>query len=146
MRKTVPPTAPCGARRPGWEHGPAIGINRIPCVHVAGHTGEHANAFGQTWPAVPSSGPTGLSSDTRRLLGMLADRLDGYRPDAEMLAVTRLAQAIVLAEQLHGPTEAAYAAEKAFLAAAPRVRRGQTRGGYARLLRLLADGSKGAGQ
>lgn len=32
---------------------------------------------------------------------------------------TRLAQALVFAEQLHGPTEAAYAAEQNLLAAAP---------------------------
>ena len=40
----------CGARRPGWENGPAIGIHRIPCVLSPDHQGDHANAFGQQWP------------------------------------------------------------------------------------------------
>ncbi|MEU1892754.1 hypothetical protein [Streptomyces pristinaespiralis] len=40
----------CGARRPGWENGPEIGIHRIPCVLEAGHPGDHRNAFGQPWP------------------------------------------------------------------------------------------------
>lgn len=44
-------TETCGARRPGWENGPAIGRNRIPCVLPADHAeGEHRNAFGDTWP------------------------------------------------------------------------------------------------
>ncbi|MGW5215136.1 hypothetical protein ACWEQO_29090 [Streptomyces sp. NPDC004051] len=50
MHNNVPSAALCGARRPGWEHGPAIGIHRIPCVLERGHVGEHANAFGQAWP------------------------------------------------------------------------------------------------
>lgn len=40
----------CGARRPGWEHGPAIGIHRIPCVLPAhGPDVMHRNAFGLGW-------------------------------------------------------------------------------------------------
>lgn len=45
-----PKPATCGARRPGWTTGPAIGANRLPCVLDANHTGDHRNAFGQTWP------------------------------------------------------------------------------------------------
>lgn len=39
----------CGARRPGWEHGPAWGRKRLPCILEDGHGGQHANAFGDTW-------------------------------------------------------------------------------------------------
>jgi hypothetical protein len=81
-----------------------------------------------------------LSADTITLLGMLADKISARRPTAAMREETRLAQALVMAEQLHGPTEAAFAAEQDLLAAAPRVRDGQTRGEYAALLRLVANG------
>ncbi|MFE5852548.1 hypothetical protein ACFQ61_04915 [Streptomyces sp. NPDC056500] len=84
--------------------------------------------------------PLALTEDTRTLLGRLADKLDAYRPTAVMLPETRLAQALVFAEQLHGPTERAFAAEENLLAAAPPVRDGQTRGEYASLLRLIAQG------
>lgn len=46
----TPPRAPCGARKPGWELGPAIGSHRIPCVLAAGHDGDHRDGLGQTWP------------------------------------------------------------------------------------------------
>lgn len=84
--------------------------------------------------------PLVLSDDTRTLLGLLADKLDNYRPNAEMFEATRLAQALVFAEKLHGPTEKAYTAEQDLLAAAPPVRTHQTRGEYAALLRLIAQG------
>ncbi|MFG2670512.1 hypothetical protein [Streptomyces sp. NPDC048445] len=84
--------------------------------------------------------PLVLSDDTITLLGQLADTLDAKRPHAEMLEPIRLARALVLAEQLHGPTEAAFAAEQDLLAAAPPVRHSQTRGEYAALLRLIAQG------
>ncbi|MFJ2182962.1 hypothetical protein ACIOJG_20310 [Streptomyces anulatus] len=84
--------------------------------------------------------PLALSDDTVLLLGHFADTLDTQRPDAEMREEIRLARALVLAEQLHGPTEKAFAAEQDLLAAAPRVRHGQTRGEYAALLRLIAQG------
>ncbi|WP_326593844.1 hypothetical protein [Streptomyces brevispora] len=84
--------------------------------------------------------PLVLSDDTITLLGQLADTLDAKRPHAEMLEPIRLARALVLAEQLHGPTEAAFAAEQDVLAAAPPVRPGTTRGEYAALLRLIAQG------
>lgn len=41
----------CGARRPGWEDGPAIGRHRIPCVRVAGHDGPHRDGLTATWDA-----------------------------------------------------------------------------------------------
>ncbi|WP_406225335.1 hypothetical protein [Streptomyces anulatus] len=84
--------------------------------------------------------PLVLSDDTVLLLGRFADALDTQRPDAEMRDEIRLARALVLAEQLHGPTEKAFAAEQDLLAAAPRVRHGQTRAEYAALLRLVACG------
>ncbi|MFJ7523925.1 hypothetical protein ACIQ1S_03270 [Streptomyces griseus] len=84
--------------------------------------------------------PLALSDDTVLLLGQFADTLDRQRPDAEMREEIRLARALVFAEQLHGPTEKAFAAEQDLLAAAPRVRHGQTRGEYAALLRLVARG------
>ncbi|WP_228995083.1 hypothetical protein [Streptomyces sp. DH8] len=86
------------------------------------------------------SAPAVLSDDTVFLLGQLADKLDGFRPTAIMREETRLAQALVFAEHLHGPTEAAFAAEQDLLAATPRVRPDQTRGKYAALLRLIAQG------
>ncbi|MGW3437076.1 hypothetical protein ACWDB3_07830 [Streptomyces bacillaris] len=84
--------------------------------------------------------PLVLSDDTILLLGRFADTLDAQRPDAEMREEIRLARALVLAEQLHGPTEAAFAAEQDLLAAAPHVRPEQTRAEYATLLRLIAQG------
>ncbi|MEU0369089.1 hypothetical protein ABZ070_02295 [Streptomyces sp. NPDC006283] len=81
-----------------------------------------------------------LTADTIRLLGMLADKVSTARPNAEMREETRLAQALVMAERLHGPTEAAFAAEQDLLAAAPPVRPGTSRGEYAALLRLIANG------
>lgn len=63
--------------------------------------------------------PLVLSDDTVLLLGRFADALDTQRPDAEMRDEIRLARALVLAEQLHGPTEKAFAAEQDLLAAAP---------------------------
>lgn len=81
-----------------------------------------------------------LSDDTITLLGQLADKLGAHRPNHVMLEATRLAQALVFAERLHGPTEAAFAAEQDLLAAAPPVRAEQTRGEYAALLRLIANG------
>ncbi|MFG2670833.1 hypothetical protein [Streptomyces sp. NPDC048445] len=85
--------------------------------------------------------PLVLSDDTITLLGRLADTLDARRPTAEMLEPIRLARALVLAEQLHpNNPEAAFDAEQDLLAAAPHVRPGQTRGEYAALLRLLAQG------
>ncbi|MDJ0461578.1 hypothetical protein [Streptomyces sp. H27-C3] len=81
-----------------------------------------------------------LSDDTRTLLGLLADKLDSHRPTAVMHNATRLALALVFAEQLHGPSEKAFTAEQDLLAAAPPVRPEQTRGEYATLLRLLAQG------
>jgi hypothetical protein len=81
-----------------------------------------------------------LTPDTVQLLGMLADKVATTRPTAVMREETRLAQALVMAERLHGPTEAAFAAEQLLLAAAPPVREGQTRGEYAALLRLIANG------
>lgn len=87
----------------------------------------------------PAHRPPALSADTVTLLGQLADKLDGHRPTAAMRVETLRAQALVFAERLHGPTEAAYAAEHDLLAAAPAVN-GQTRGEYAALLRRLAGG------
>lgn len=84
--------------------------------------------------------PLVLSDDTITLLGRLADTLQTQRPAAPMSEAIRLARALVLAEQLHGPTEAAFIAEQDLLAAAPTVRDGQTRGEYAALLRLIAQG------
>ncbi|MFI6860171.1 hypothetical protein ACIBKZ_09695 [Streptomyces sp. NPDC050421] len=47
---TLSAPAMCGARRPGWTTGPAIGTNRLPCILDPDHTGDHRNAFGQMWP------------------------------------------------------------------------------------------------
>ncbi|MFE5544583.1 hypothetical protein ACFQ71_12275 [Streptomyces sp. NPDC056534] len=81
-----------------------------------------------------------LSDGTRALLMQLADTLDRVQPNAAMSEAIRLARPLVLAERLHGPTEAAFAAEQDLLAAMPPVRDGQTRGEYAALLRLIAQG------
>lgn len=41
----------CGARRPGWDQGPAIGRHRIPCVRAShDDDGDHRNGLGETWP------------------------------------------------------------------------------------------------
>ncbi|MFD4320133.1 hypothetical protein [Streptomyces sp. NPDC058548] len=82
-----------------------------------------------------------LSDDTRTLLAQLADDLERLHPSAAMAEGIRLARPLVLAERLHGPTEAAFAAEQDLLAAMPPVRDRQTRGEYAALLRLIAEGA-----
>ncbi|MFG2596690.1 DUF6907 domain-containing protein [Streptomyces sp. NPDC048462] len=82
-----------------------------------------------------------ISEETRTLLGEFADTLDARRPTAPMLEPIRLARALVLSEVLHGVGEKAFAAEQDLLAAAPHVRPGQTRGEYAALLRLIAQGA-----
>ncbi|MFJ4867792.1 hypothetical protein [Streptomyces sp. NPDC088757] len=128
MSKTVPPTALCGARRPGWETGPAIGINRIPCVQDAGHDGDHVNAFGQSWPHTPKLATALLT---------LADKLATLRPSAAITERLVLAQALVIAVQLLGPGDAAEDAERDLLALLPAVT-GQTRGQYAEELRDAA--------
>jgi hypothetical protein len=56
MRNNVQPAAQpqrtaCGARRPGWDQGPAIGRHRIPCVLDVGHDDDHRDAFGKSWTA-----------------------------------------------------------------------------------------------
>ncbi|MFE2559874.1 hypothetical protein ACFXGT_28390 [Streptomyces sp. NPDC059352] len=81
-----------------------------------------------------------LSDGTRTLLMQLADTLDRVQPSAAMNEAIRLARPLVLAERLHGPTEAAFAAEQDLLAVMPLVRDGQTRGEYATQLRLIAQG------
>ncbi|MEV4936323.1 hypothetical protein [Streptomyces zaomyceticus] len=82
-----------------------------------------------------------LADGTRTLLKQLADTLDRVQPNAAMSEAIRLARPLVLAERLHGPTEAAFAAEQDLLAAMPPVRDEQTRGEYAALLRLIAEGA-----
>ncbi|MFD5105700.1 hypothetical protein [Streptomyces cinereoruber] len=72
------------------------------------------------------------------LLG-LADRLDTIRPTAAVTERLVLAQALVIAERLHGSTEAAEDAERDILALLPAVT-GQTRGQYAEELRNAARG------
>lgn len=130
MSKTVPSVALCGARRPGWERGPAIGINRIPCVLPDGHDGDHSNALDQTWPAHPG---------VPELLLGLADRLDTTHPTKAVSERLVLAQTLVIAEELHGPTPDAEDAERAILDLLPKVT-GQTRGEYATQLRLTVVG------
>jgi hypothetical protein len=99
---------------------------------------DHQNS---SLPTLAPDGQTAvLSATTIQLLGMLADKVDGERPNAAMHNGTRLAQSLVMAEQLLGVTEAAFDAEQDLLAAAPPVRDGQTRGEYAALLRLIASG------
>lgn len=53
MSTTVSPAGLCGARRPGWETGPTIGANRIPCVLSAEHEGEYA---AQLWAVAEAAG------------------------------------------------------------------------------------------
>nr|WTB31094.1 hypothetical protein OG781_17835 [Streptomyces sp. NBC_00830] len=48
VKPSAAPSA-CGARRPGWDQGPAIGSHRIPCTLPAGHEGEHRDGLGNTW-------------------------------------------------------------------------------------------------
>ncbi|MGW9460060.1 hypothetical protein ACWG5N_29340 [Streptomyces globisporus] len=76
MSATVPTqTKPvCGARRPGWDQGPAVGINRIPCVLADGHEGEHRNAFHQTWADAPTA-PT-----YEEIANLVADRITTDMP------------------------------------------------------------------
>ncbi|WP_327162841.1 hypothetical protein [Streptomyces zaomyceticus] len=96
-----------------------------------------ADHFTGTPSPVP---PAQMTEETRRLLVQVADTLEQVAPSKEMNEGIRLARPLVVAEQLHGPTYAAYVAEQDLLAAMPLVRDGQTRGEYAALLRLIAEG------
>ena len=81
----------CGARRPGWSNGPAIGRRRLPCTREVGHEGEHANALRDTWvDTAPSENPHSdanrdAASPTRGRTpgcGNVAQvRLEAYRPE-----------------------------------------------------------------
>ncbi|MGW3392779.1 hypothetical protein [Streptomyces hydrogenans] len=73
------------------------------------------------------------------LLG-IADKLDRKHPTKPVTQPLVLAQALVVAEELHGPTEAAEDAERAILPLLPAVT-GQTRGEYSTQLRLAAVGA-----
>ncbi|MBP2583010.1 hypothetical protein J3A78_003488 [Streptomyces sp. PvR006] len=84
--------------------------------------------------------PEQLTEETRQLLVQVADDLDRVAPGAAMNSGIRLARPLVLAERLHGATVAAHLAEQDLLAAMPLVRDEQTRGEYAALLRLIAEG------
>ncbi|MFI8425123.1 hypothetical protein [Streptomyces sp. NPDC085460] len=72
------------------------------------------------------------------LLG-IADKLDAKHPTKPVTQALVLAQALVAAEEVHGPTETAETAERAILPLLPAVT-GQTRGEYAVQLRLAAQG------
>ncbi|MGW3374068.1 hypothetical protein [Streptomyces hydrogenans] len=72
------------------------------------------------------------------LLG-IADKLDAKHPTKPVTQPLVLAQALVVAEELHGPTKAAEDAERGVLPLLPVVT-GQTRGEYAVQLRLAAQG------
>lgn len=76
---------------------------------------------------------------TRELLVGLADKLDAKHPTKAVSENLVLAQAFVIAEELHGPTPEAEDAEHAILALLPAVT-GQTRGEYSTQLRLVAVG------
>jgi hypothetical protein len=84
--------------------------------------------------------PALSSIAARELLLGLADRIDQRRTNAAMTEALCLAQALVVAERLYGPTEAAEAAEQELLTLLPPIRQGTARGEYAALLRLLAQG------
>lgn len=76
---------------------------------------------------------------TPELLLGIADRLDHKHPTKPVTQALVLAQALVVAEELHGPTETAEDVERAALPLLPAVA-GQTRGEYAVQLRLVAQG------
>ncbi|MFK0225880.1 hypothetical protein ACIQUL_08940 [Streptomyces sp. NPDC090303] len=73
------------------------------------------------------------------LLG-IADKLDAKHSTKAVSERLVLAQALVVAEELHGPTAEAEAAEEAALPLLPAVT-GQTRGEYSTQLRLAAVGA-----
>lgn len=79
------------------------------------------------------------ATTARDLLIGLADKLDAKHPTKAVSERLVLAQALVIAEELHGPTEAAEDAERAILNLLPAVT-GQTRGEYSTQLRLVAVG------
>ncbi|WP_329315410.1 hypothetical protein [Streptomyces sp. NBC_01262] len=72
----------CGARRPGWEYGPAIGRHRLPCVRESheGELGDHVNALGETWP--PACQDCGIASGP--LEGLTVAELDGTVRDGHL--------------------------------------------------------------
>ncbi|MEK9524633.1 hypothetical protein MIU24_35520 [Streptomyces venezuelae] len=97
-----------------------------------------ADHFTGTPSPVP---PAQMTEETRSLLVQVADTLERVAPDEAMNEGIRLARPLVVAERLHGKdTWAAYVAEQDLLAAMPLVRDRQTRGEYAALLRLNAEG------
>lgn len=46
-REDTPDT--CGARRPGYTHGPAWGRRKLPCVLPTDHDGPHHSAYRDQW-------------------------------------------------------------------------------------------------
>ncbi|MDW6062924.1 hypothetical protein SAZ11_39095 [Streptomyces sp. FXJ1.4098] len=80
----------CGARKPGWENGPAIGRHRIPCVRLKGHQDAHRDALGQEWAATTES-PAVV---TARAALAKADPLDFTDTHAMAAAVGSLREAL----------------------------------------------------
>ncbi|MEV7309458.1 hypothetical protein AB0N67_24805 [Streptomyces microflavus] len=56
----TPPATECGARRPGWDQGPAVGSHRIPCTLPTGHDGGHRDGLGNEWTPTVESTPAEL--------------------------------------------------------------------------------------
>ncbi|MFC9225813.1 hypothetical protein ACFT8W_34660 [Streptomyces hygroscopicus] len=81
---------PCGARKPGWENGPAIGRHRIPCVRPEGHQGAHRDALAQEWAATAES----AAISTARAALAKADALDFADTRAMAAAVGSLREAL----------------------------------------------------
>jgi hypothetical protein len=69
----------CGARREGWQAGPAIGRHRIPCIRPEGHQEAHRDGLAQEWAnTVPTqhSAPQNPAVATGREALTRAEALD----------------------------------------------------------------------
>lgn len=87
MHDNVQPTGEqsrtCGARRPGWDQGPAVGRHRIPCVLPVGHTDDHRNALDDTWPDEQADVRRSVDAQFPAVAAFLAE--DVARPDADLM-------------------------------------------------------------
>lgn len=96
----TPPAAECGARRPGWDQGPAIGRHRIPCTLPTGHDGGHRDGLGNEWTPADECTPDELyalwqgmtigetaATPLPKLLALLGVTVEEIEPEALPLGI-----------------------------------------------------------
>ena len=113
----------CGAQRKGFEGGPHIGSNSIPCVRESGNGGDHRDGLGQGWAAAPAQlrrlpwtsatgNPAFLSTDDpNSLLALMADSVESQMTD-NASAVLELSREMLSGSEVLSDDEARYVMQR----------------------------------